>query len=465
MSNLSPVTIPCTNPATGAPLRYRRTLPDDALQAVLTDGLEAQRAWALRPPEERVEPLLRVAEGLRAGAEASARLMAEEMGKPLAQGRAEVEKCALACEHYAEHGPTLLRPEPLSTDGGHSALHWRPLGLVLAVMPWNFPFWQVVRFAAPTLLAGNGVLVKHAPGVPGCAETLAEVFEGAGLPAGLYADLVLEEPRVADLIARPEVAAVTLTGSTRAGRAVAAAAGAALKKTVLELGGSDAYVVLADADVDAAAAACVEARLVNSGQSCIAAKRFVVVDAVREAFTARVVERMAARRWGDPLADEAVDLGPLARVDLRDALHEQVTASVAAGARLLLGGEVPDGPGAFYPPTVLADVRPGMPAFDEETFGPVAAVVPARDEDEAFELANRTVYGLGGAVFTADPARGERLAVERLEAGSCSVNAMVFSDPRAPFGGIKASGHGRELGALGMREFCQAKVVRVAGGV
>jgi succinate-semialdehyde dehydrogenase/glutarate-semialdehyde dehydrogenase len=328
-------------------------------------------------------------------------------------------------------------------------------------MPWNFPLWQVFRFAAPALMAGNAGLLKHASNVSGCALAIEEVLHAAGVPREAFRTLLVGSSRVAGLVEAPEVVAVTLTGSAPAGRAVAAKAGACLKKAVLELGGSDPYVVLEDADLESAAEACAASRLINGGQSCIAAKRFVVVQPVLARFTELLVERVRTRRMGDPL-EEGVDVGPQARVDLRDELHRQVESRVARGARLLLGGRLPDGPGAYYPPSVLAGVEPGMPAFDEELFGPVAAVVAARDERDAIRLANRTVFGLGAAVFTRDRERGERIARRELQAGSCFVNAFVKSDPRLPFGGIRESGYGRELGPFGIREFVNVKTVYVA---
>jgi succinate-semialdehyde dehydrogenase/glutarate-semialdehyde dehydrogenase len=327
-------------------------------------------------------------------------------------------------------------------------------------MPWNFPFWQVVRFAAPALMAGNAGLLKHAGNVSGCALALEELFRDAGFPADLFRTILVGSGRVAGLIAAPETSAVTLTGSTGAGRAVAAQAGGVLKKTVLELGGSDPYLVLEDADLELAAETCAASRLINSGQSCIAAKRFIVVEAVRARFEELFVLRMKARRLGDPM-DEATEIGPLARHDLRDSLHDQVTRSVARGARVLLGGTVPAGKGGYYPATVLTGVGKGMPAFDEELFGPVAAVVPVKDEAAAVRAANDSPFGLGAAVFTRDTARGERLAAKALEAGSCFVNALVKSDPRLPFGGIKESGYGRELSSFGIREFVNVKTVYV----
>jgi succinate-semialdehyde dehydrogenase/glutarate-semialdehyde dehydrogenase len=449
------------NPATDALGEGYEALADEELLSLLERAHAAQRAWGTTSFDRRSETLRRAAALLRERADDLARLMAREMGKPRAQGVAEARKCAWACEHYAEHGPAMLADEPVETEAAASYVHYVPLGVVLAVMPWNFPLWQVVRFGAPALMAGNGVLVKHAPNVPGCALALERLLHEAGAPPDLVRNVFLGVEQVAAAIDSPHVHAVTLTGSTRAGRAVAARAGAALKKCVLELGGSDAYVVLEDADVDAAVEQCVAGRVLNSGQSCIAAKRWIVVDAVREVFRTRALAALASKVVGDPLA-EGTDVGPMARVDLRDQLHEQVERSVELGAKLLLGGEKPEGPGAWYPVTFLADVAPGMPAFDEELFGPVAALVPARDERHALELANRSPYGLGSAVFTADAERGERIARTGLEAGSAFVNTFVRSDPRLPFGGIKESGYGRELGTHGIREFVNAKTIYVA---
>jgi succinate-semialdehyde dehydrogenase/glutarate-semialdehyde dehydrogenase len=382
------------------------------------------------------------------------------MGKPLQQGIAEAEKCAWVCEYYAEHAAAQLGDEPVHTDASRSFVAFRPLGVVLAVMPWNFPFWQVFRFAAPGLMAGNAAVLKHSSNVMGCALAIEGVFREAGFPDALFRALVIGSGRVREVVEAPQVRAVTLTGSGPAGRAVAAAAGAALKKTVLELGGSDPYVVLEDADLEATVQTCVAARLINSGQSCIAAKRFIVVDTIREAFERRFVEVMGSRRMGDPFED-GVDVGPQARRDLRDELHGQVAASIARGARVLLGCEVPSGPGAFYPPSVLTDVCPGMPAYDEELFGPVAALIGAADEADAIRIANDSPFGLGAAVFTGNAERGERIARDALEAGACFVNGFVKSDPRLPFGGIKESGYGRELSAFGIREFVNIKAIWV----
>lgn len=401
-----------------------------------------------------------LAEALRSRSEPLARRMAVEMGKPLAEGRSEVEKCAWVCEYYAEHAAGFLAPQEVETEAVQSGWVYRPLGVVLAVMPWNFPLWQFFRFAAPALMAGNGALLKHASNVPGCAADIRSLLEEAGFPDGLVSVVFLDSSEVGDLIDDRHVHAVTLTGSVPAGRAVAERAGRALKKAVMELGGSDPSVILSDADLDFAAAESVRSRLINNGQSCIASKRFIVVDELHDRFVEAVVARMAEVTMGPPL-DESTDLGPMAKVELRDELHDQVVRSVDAGARLRLGGEVPDRAGAWYPATVLTDVGPGMPAADEELFGPVAAVIRAKDDDDALRIANDTPFGLGAAVYTADPARGERIAADQLEAGACFVNGMVRSDPRLPFGGIGISGYGRELSPLGIREFVNAKTVWV----
>lgn len=455
------MTIVTTNPATGETLREYEPMTSEEVEETLDRVDRAQAEWAKTGFEHRAQHLRKVGELLRERADRYARLMAEEMGKPLEGGRSEAEKCAWVCDYYADNAEAFLANQPVETGATKSYVAFRPLGVVLAVMPWNFPFWQVLRFAAPALMAGNGCVLKHASNVLGCALDIEELFRDAGLPKHLFRTLPIGSDRVAGVIEHSTVKAVTLTGSTPAGQAVAAKAGSVLKKTVLELGGSDPYVVLEDADLEATATTCAASRLINSGQSCIAAKRFVVVETVRERFEALLLERMKAETMGDPL-DEGVTVGPQAREDLRDELHQQVTDSVTAGARCLLGGEIPDRPGAFYPPTVLSGVRSGMPAYEEELFGPVAAIISAEDEDEAVRIANDSPFGLGAAVFTGDPARGERIAADRLEAGSCFVNAFVKSDPRLPFGGIKESGYGRELADYGIREFVNVKTVYVS---
>jgi len=409
---------------------------------------------------DRAKPLREVARILRRSAGDFAFLMAREMGKLVSQGRQEVEKCAWACEYFAENAQGMLADEEERTDATKSYVTFQPLGVILAVMPWNFPFWQVFRFAAPALMAGNGVVVKHASNVPGCAQAIETLCQEAGFPKDLVRTVFVPSEEVDRLMEHALVRAVTLTGSSAAGRSVARKAGSLLKKAVLELGGSDPYIILEDAHLPSAVTTCVDARLINSGQSCIAAKRFVVVEPVREDFERLFVERMRAKKVGDPLREET-EVGPLARHDLRESLHRQVTKSVEVGARLLLGGSVPEGNGAYYPPTVLTDVRKGMPAYEEELFGPVAAIIPARDERDAVRIANDSVYGLGAAVLTRDSVRGERIAARELESGACFVNAQVKSDPRLPFGGMKESGYGRELSRYGIKEFVNVKTVVV----
>ncbi|HEY5596949.1 MAG TPA: NAD-dependent succinate-semialdehyde dehydrogenase [Candidatus Bipolaricaulota bacterium] len=448
------------NPATGEEVnRFQEMGPKQAVQAI-EQAHQAYESWRKVPFAERAKLMKRAAQILRENAKAYAELMAVEMGKVVREGRAEVEKCALVCDYYADHAQAMLNSEPVVSDAGKSFVAFQPLGVVLAVMPWNFPFWQVFRFAAPALMAGNAGVLKHASNVPGCALAIEEVFRQAGFPAELFRALLVGSRQVDALIEHRFIKAVTLTGSTPAGRAVAGKAGKMLKKTVLELGGSDPYLILEDADLEQAAATCATSRLINAGQSCISAKRFIVVEPVRERFEALFVEHMRAKKMGDPL-DEGSDLGPQARVDLRDELHAQVQRSIKLGAKRLLGGEVPQGPGAFYPPTVLTEVKKGMPAYDEELFGPVAALISAADEADAIHVANDSAFGLGAAVFTRDLARGERIATEELEAGSCFVNAFVKSDPRLPFGGIKESGYGRELSHYGIREFVNVKTVYI----
>ncbi|MDW7710364.1 MAG: NAD-dependent succinate-semialdehyde dehydrogenase [Deferrisomatales bacterium] len=455
------MTFTSVNPNTGRPIRSYPAASPAELERAVGEAGHAFRSWRRSGFPERSRCLREAARLLRARAGEYARLMAEEMGKPVRAGRAEAEKCAWVCEYVAERGPLQLAPEAVATDASRSFVSFQPLGSILAIMPWNFPFWQVFRFAAPNLMAGNAALLKHAPNVPGCALALEQLFRQAGFPKGLFRSLLVPVEQVGALIEDPRVQGVTLTGSVRAGREVARQAGQALKKTVLELGGSDPYVVLSDADVEAAARTCVESRLTNSGQSCIAAKRLIVVECLRAEFEARVVEGMGAAHTGDPLREDT-DVGPLAREDLRRRLHRQVAESVDRGARCLLGGQLPAGPGFFYPPTVLTEVASGMPAYEEELFGPVAAILSAKDDRDAVRMANDTAFGLGAAVFTGDPAIGESLATEELQAGCCFVNASVRSDPRLPFGGIKRSGYGRELSAFGIREFVNIKTVWVA---
>jgi len=448
------------NPVTGELLQRFEEAPAEEVARIVATAHGAFLEWRERPFAARAERMREAARLLRARRADYARVMALEMGKPLAQGEAEVEKCAVTCDYYAEHAAALLDDQPRTTDASRSWVRFEPLGVVLAVMPWNFPFWQVFRFAAPSLMAGNAAVLKHASNVPRCALEIEQLFRAAGFPESLFSTVLVGSARVDTLVADPHVRAVTLTGSDGAGSRVAEQAGRALKKTVLELGGSDPFVVLDDVDVPAVAAAATSARLVNSGQSCIAAKRFIVAERIADDFVARFAAEMSARRMGDPLAP-GVEVGPQARRDLRDALHRQVEESVRRGARIVCGGRVPDGPGAFYPPTVLAAVHEGMPAFDEETFGPVAAVIRARDDEHAVALANDSPYGLGASIWTRDARRGERLAT-RIDAGCVFVNGPVRSDPRLPFGGVKRSGYGRELSEYGLREFVNVKSVWIA---
>jgi len=448
------------NPATGEVLETFREIGREDVERMLAAAHAAFLEWRDARYAARAKNMRQAATILRTRKLDYARLMTLEMGKPIVQGEAEIEKCAWTCEYYADHAEALLAEQPRQTDASRSYVRFDPLGVVLAVMPWNFPFWQVFRFAAPALMAGNAAVLKHASNVPRCALTIEEIFREAGFPRGLFATALVGSSAVPALIADRRVAAVTLTGSDHAGSQVAQHAGRELKKTVLELGGSDPFIVLADADLAAAASTAADARLVNSGQSCIAAKRFIVVEAVADRFLDRFVQELRSRRVGDPLARET-QVGPQARVDLRDALHRQVEESVKRGAKLLLGGQVPPGKGAFYPATLLTAVDKGMPAFDEETFGPVAAVIRAKDEADAVRLANDSQFGLGASLWTQDRARAERMAAQ-IEAGSVFVNGLVKSDPRLPFGGIKRSGYGRELSEYGIREFVNIKSVWIA---
>ncbi|HVS13896.1 MAG TPA: NAD-dependent succinate-semialdehyde dehydrogenase [Thermoanaerobaculia bacterium] len=453
-------TITSVNPATGETVEsYTAHTPEQA--ATIVDlSHQAHESWRRVGYERRAELMQAAARQLAQRRDDLAQLMAVEMGKPLNQGRSEVDKCKWVCEYYAEHAESFLATEERDIDGNRGLVVHQPLGVVLAVMPWNFPFWQVFRFAAPALMAGNGGVLKHASNVPACALAIEEVFREAGLPEHIFRTLLIGGREVKAVIEHPLVRAVTLTGSTPAGKAVAENAGRVLKKCVLELGGSDPYIVLADADVELAVEKCVASRLINTGQSCVAAKRFIVCEDVYDAFEQRYVEAFSKKTWGDPLAGD-FDLGPMARHDLRDELHEQVARSVALGAKCLVGGAIPDHRGAFYPATVLSRSPQGSPGYDEEMFGPVASILPAKDADDAVAIANGSIFGLGSAVFTRDLVEGERIASQLVEAGACFVNDFVKSDPRMPFGGIKESGYGRELSDHGIKEFVNVKSVVV----
>ncbi|AMM20015.1 succinate-semialdehyde dehydrogenase [Frondihabitans sp. PAMC 28766] len=445
------------NPATGEQFAEFDLDGPERVDAALTAAVEAQKGWRRTPIAERLTLLTRIAEVLRADKESFARTITLEMGKPIGEARSEVEKCAVTLDHYAANSERYLAFDPIESNAAESGVRFDPLGVVLAIMPWNFPFWQFFRFAGPALAAGNGAILKHANNVPGCARLVEEIVRKAGAPEGLFSSLLIETSEVAGLIADPRIAAVTLTGSTEVGGIVAAQAGAALKKQVLELGGSDPFIVLADADLDKASTVAVAARFGTVGQSCVNSKRFIVDESVADEFVALFTEKTRALVLGDPL-DEATTIGPMARANLRDALHDQVVRTVAAGGRVVLGGESVDGPGFFYPPTIIDGVLPGQAAFTEETFGPVASITRVSGADEAVRLANDSEFGLGAALWTTDIEHAKRLIPE-IDAGAVFVNGQVASDARLPFGGIKKSGYGRELSGYGIREFVNAKTV------
>ena len=459
-ATLSPIN--SINPASAEVLARFDPFTPDEVDHALDQAEDAFIAWRERSFEERAVPMRRLAALLRERADRYGRLITLEMGKPIVEARAELEKCAWGCEHYAEHAAQYLADEVITTNARRSLVAFQPLGIVLAVMPWNFPFWQVIRFAAPALMAGNSAVLKHASNVPQCALAIEEVFRDAGFPEGLLRTLLLAGSQVEPIIDDPRVRAVTLTGSSDTGSRIAQLAGRALKKTVLELGGSDPFIVLADADLGQAAKIATRARNQNTGQSCIAAKRFIAVESIATDFERRFAAEVAALQVGDPL-DTQTQIGPLAREDLRETLERQVRESVGMGARVLTGGGRGDRKGWYYQPTVLADVTENMPVFKEETFGPVAAVVRVRDADEAVRVANDSAYGLGANLWTRDLALGDRLA-RRIESGSVFVNGMVASDPRLPFGGVKRSGYGRELSSYGIKEFVNIQTIWIAEG-
>lgn len=446
------------NPTTEEIMYEKPETPVDEVFRIIERSYNAFRSWRCHPVAERAALFVRVAEILERDKAPLGRLLATEMGKPVAQGIFEAEKSAWLCRYYAEQAEIFLRDETVVTDASRSYVSFQPIGIVLGIMPWNFPLWQVFRYIVPAMIAGNTAILKHAPNVPMCAEAIDRLMREAGFPASVFEVVYVQPDVVARMIEHPYIQGVTLTGSARAGQAVAAKAGECMKKTVMELGGSDPYLILEDADLDLAAEACVTGRLINTGQSCIAAKRFIIVEAVRKPFEDKLLQLMQSKKTGDPLNPEN-DLGPIARADLRELLHNQCIQSIQKGARCLLGGKIPGGKGFFYPATLLTDVAPGMPAYSEELFGPVASVIVARNEEEAIRIANDTAYGLGGAVFSKDIARAERIARNELHCGNAFVNAFVKSDPRLPFGGVKLSGYGRELAIYGIREFTNIKTV------
>jgi len=455
-----PAKMVSVNPANGLEIGAYNIHDDKKVEKAVKDAQKCFGAWSLLSYKERAIVLKNIAKQLRAQKEKLATLATKEMGKPIQQSRAEVEKCAFTLEHYANNGAKFLADEIVKTDARKSYVSFQPLGVVLAVMPWNFPYWQVFRAMAPAVMAGNTMILKHASNVSACALVIEKVIKDAGAPKALFQTLLLPASEIEKLISNPAIAAVTFTGSTAAGSKVAEAAGRNLKKQVLELGGSDAYIVLEDADLDKAVELCVNARLVNSGQSCVSAKRFIVVKPLRKEFEKRMTEKMKGASYGDPM-DEKNKIGPMARTDLRAQLHEQVLKSIELGAKLLCGGFIPEGAGAYYPPSVLTNVKKGMPAYDEELFGPVAAIIEAKDEKDAIRIANDSVYGLGACILSKNRAHAEKLAREELQAGGCFVNDSVHSDARLPFGGIKQSGYGRELGIFGIKEFVNVKTVYI----
>ncbi|HKI79910.1 MAG TPA: NAD-dependent succinate-semialdehyde dehydrogenase [Ignavibacteriaceae bacterium] len=448
------------NPATEELIKEYQEMNSEEINNIISESHYEFLKWRGTDFQLRSKKMKKAANILRTKKSEFAEIMTIEMGKPIIQSYSEVEKCSWACDYFAENSEKFLADELIETDASRSFITFQPIGVVLAVMPWNFPFWQVFRFAAPSLMAGNAGVLKHSSNVSGCALAIEGIFREAGFPVDLFRTLIIPSKNVQDVIENKFIKAVTLTGSTAAGISVAKNAGTQLKKTVLELGGSDPYLVLEDADLQAASGTCVTSRLINGGQSCIAAKRFIIVESIYNEFEKLFLQKMRAKKMGDPF-DEKNDLGPQARNDLRDELHHQVVKSVEMGANILLGGEIPKLKGAYYPPTILTDVKRGMPAYEEELFGPVAALIKVKDEEEAIKVANDSSFGLGAAVFTKNKSRGEEIAKKYLNAGSCFVNEFVKSDPRLPFGGINESGYGRELSFFGIREFVNIKTVYI----
>lgn len=450
------------NPATGEDLQTYELHSADEVDTIVSAAGAAFQQWRREPVEVRADALRRLAALLRENERELCELMTREMGKPIAQGGPEVELGAAICEWTAQHGPDSLRDVEETTENGRALVTYQPLGVIYGIQPWNFPIYQVVRYSVPQLLVGNTVLLKHAESVWGMALRLEELYHEAGIPRDAFRVLLIDHDQSDDVIARPEVRGVTLTGSDTAGRHVAAEAAGHLKKSVVELGSNDSYLVLADADVDKAVSTCVQGRITNNGQTCVAAKRFVVVDEVYDAFRDAYVTAMGAIELGDPM-DEGCELGPMAREQLRDEIHEQVLASVEAGATIAVGGEKPDRAGAWYPATVLEDVRPGQPAYDDELFGPVASLIRVADDEEAFRVANDSRYGLGGGIFSRDTDRAVAWARTEFDTGMVNVNGYNLAMPHLPFGGVKDSGYGREHGSWGLHEFVNTKTVFIDG--
>jgi succinate-semialdehyde dehydrogenase / glutarate-semialdehyde dehydrogenase len=445
------------NPTTNEVIREYPEHSSSEVKTIIEDVHKEWLTWKETSFEHRSGLFRNAARILRERKETYARLMTEEMGKIIRESKGEIEKCANACDYYADHAAELLKDQVIPSDASRSLVVFQPLGIILAVMPWNFPFWQVFRFAAPTLMAGNAAVLKHASNVPGCALAIEEIFRDAGFPKNLFRTLMIPSKEVKDVISDPLIAAATLTGSESAGSEVASIAGRQIKKTVLELGGSDAFIILEDADMEKVVKTAVTARMINQGQSCIAAKRFIVDESRIGEFETRVKHALESLRMGDPL-DPQTDVGPLARKDIADEIDRQVQRSIAAGARLILGGKPSNRQGCYYLPTILSDIKKGMATYHEETFGPVISIIPVKDEEEAIMIANDSEFGLGGSVWTENPERGETVA-RRIETGAVFVNGLVKSDPRLPFGGIKKSGYGRELGEFGIREFVNVKTI------
>jgi len=446
------------NPANNKILESHKEISKENINQIINSSYSTYLDWRNKSISYRSKRMRDLAELLKQKKEKLGALMTQEMGKPIKQSIAEAEKCAWVCEYYADNAKRFLSKKEISTDSKKSFISFQPIGLVLAIMPWNFPFWQVFRFASPTLMAGNVGILKHASNVQGCAKQIEKLFLEADFPEYTFSNLAIGSNKVSNVINNSLVRAVTLTGSTPAGKSVASLAGSLLKKTVLELGGNDPYIILEDADLNNAVESCIAGRMLNTGQSCIAAKRFIVVKTRLDEFIDKVEQKINNMKMGDPL-NSNIDIGPMVNTDARDELHQQVLMSIEKGAKLISGGKIPESDGSFYPPTLLTNVEPGMSAFDDELFGPVAVIISAKDQAHAIDLANKTNYGLGAAIFTGDIDKGEKIAINELEAGSCFVNDFVKSDPRLPFGGIKESGYGRELSEFGILEFVNIKSV------